>query len=507
MKSGIIQTKAQRNHRTLFPIFFLLAAVFLYLRTFLLPATPFIAFGDEVHYFLHAVRMLHGEQPYRDFFTFVFPGTDLLYFGVFRIFGVHQWVAQGLLLVLGLLLTGAVMWVSSGILRGRLVLLPALLFLAFDFTGALDATHHWWSTLCVLVATGLLLGKRDRHRIAASGAFCGMATLFTQTEGGLSLIAILLYLAMTRRKDERGPSVLHEAVLLVIPFLIVVGSVIGYYAGQIGLRTILYWTIYFPLAYFSTIPSHTPRAYLQMPPLHRPSDLFWSLPYFAIHLVVPFSYIFCIARLIRRRTEMEPLLWGKVLLITLAGLAALCSVMNAATFLRLCVVAPPALVLSVWYFSGASRLDRWVRGGLWATGIVALLYLPVTRQIHARACLDTPTGRAAFPNPWQYDKVRWFAERTHPGESFFDEPFVAFALSLNSPGPIDYVVPSQFTRPQQVDALLKSMTAQQTRFIYLYPELYGPIHGRDNLGPFREYVARNYHLAKADSRSQIWERN
>src|ERR1700754_483546 len=294
MKSGIVQMKAERNHRALILIFLLSAAAFLYLRTFLLPATPFIAFGDEVQYFLHAVRMLHGEQPYRDFFTFVFPGTDLLYAGVFRIFGVHQWVAQGLLLILGVLLTGAVMWVSSAILRGALVLLPALLFLVFDFTGALDATHHWWSTLCVLVAIGLLLGKIDRHRIAASGALCGLATLFTQTEGGLSLIAILLYLVMTRRKDkdERGSSVFHEAVLLVIPFLIVVGSAIGYCAHQVGLRTILYWTIYFPLTYFSTIPSHTPQAYLQMPPLHRPSDVFSSLPYFVIHLAVPFSYIF-----------------------------------------------------------------------------------------------------------------------------------------------------------------------------------------------------------------------
>jgi hypothetical protein len=506
MQSSTIQLKAKGNPRVLFLLFLLSAAAFLYLRTFLLPATPFVASGDEIHYFLHAVRMLHGELPYRDFFTFVFPGTDLLYAGVFRIFGVHQWVAQGLILVLGLLLTCAVIWVSSGILSGRLVLLPALLFLVFDFTGALDATHHWWSTLCVLGATGLLLGERDRRRIVASGALCGVATLFTQTEGGLSLIAIMLYLVLTRPKHEPGSAVLHETALLVTPFLIVVGGVIGYYAGQVGLRTILYWTIYFPLTYFSTIPAHTPRAYfLQMPRLHRPSDLFSSLPYLIIHLVVPLSYIFCLVRLIRSRTEMEPLLWRKVLLITLTGIATFGSVMNAPTFLRLCVVAPPALVLTVWYLSSASTLDRWVRGGLWAAGTISLLYLPISRQMHEQACVDMPTGRAAFTNPRQYDKVRWFAERTHPGESFFNEPFVAFALSLNSPGPIDYVIPSEFTRPEQVDALLKSMTAHQTRFIYLYPDLYGPIQAGDNLGPLREYVANNYHLANADSAGQTWE--
>jgi hypothetical protein len=501
------ETASARNHRSLYLISLLSSAAFLYLRTFLLPATPLNAFGDEIHYFLHAVRMLHGELPYRDFFTFVFPGTDLLYAGVFRIFGVHQWVAQGLILVLGLLLTSTVTWISSSVLRRRLVLLPPLLFLVFDFTSALDATHHWWSTLSVLAATGLLLDGRDRRRIVASGALCGIATLFTQTQGVLSLIAIVLYLVVTRR-NERGSSALREVALLVMPFVIVVGGVIGYFAGQVGLRTIVYWTIYFPLAYFSTIPAHTPRAYfLQMPGLHRPGDLFFSIPYLLIHLVVPLIYILCLVRLIRIRARMEPLLRGKVFLITVVGFATFFSVINAPTFLRLCVVAPPALILCVWYFSGAARQDRWVRCALWAAGIVFLLYLPISRQRHERAYVDLPTGRTAFTNARQYDKAQWFAARTHPGESFFNEPFVAFALSLNSPGPIDYVLPSQFTRPEQVDALLKSMTAHQTRFIYLYPELYGPIHAGDNLGPLREYIAKNYHLANADSAGQTWERN
>lgn len=502
------ETASARNHRSLFLIVLLSSAIFLYLRTFLLPATPFNAFGDEIHYFLHAVRMLHGELPYRDFFTFVFPGTDLLYAGVFRIFGVHQWVAQGLILVLGLLLTCAVTWVSSNILRGPLVLLPALLFLVFDFSSALDATHHWWSTLSVLAATGVLLNGRDLRRLVIAGTLCGIATLFTQTQGSLSLIAIVLYLVMVRRQDDRESSLLQEIALLVIPFVIVVGVVIGYFASMVGLGTIVYWTIYFPLTYFSTIPAHTPRAYLlQMPTFHRPSDLFFTLPYLIIHLVVPLGYILSLVRLRRTKSKMESHLWGNVFLVTVIGIATFISVMNAPTYLRLCLVTPPALILCVWYFSGPATPDRWVRGGLWTAGLIFLLYLPISRQLHERAYLDLPTGRTAFTNARQYDKAQWFAARTHPGESFFNEPFVAFALSLNSPAPIDYVLPSQFTRPEQVDALLKSMTAHQTRYIYLYPELYSSVHAADNLGPLRDYMAKNYHLARADSAGQTWERN
>jgi hypothetical protein len=140
-------------------------------------------------------------------------------------------------------------------------------------------------------------------------------------------------------------------------------------------------------------------------------------------------------------------------------------------------------------------------------GTISLLYLPVSRQMHERLYVDTPTGRVAFTSRKQYDKVRWFTARTHPGETFFNEPFVAFALSLKSPGPIDYVLPSEFTRPEQIDALLRSMTAHHTRFIYIYPELNGPVHAGDNLAPLREYIAKNYHLAKADSAGQTFERN
>lgn len=498
----------QRTQRSSSLLFMLAAAAFLYLRTFLISGVPFIAFGDEVHYFLHAVRMLHGEQPYRDFFTFVFPGTDLLYEGIFGIFGIHQWVAQAIILVLGLMVTGVVIWVSSTVLPGGLSLLPALLFLVFDFQSAMDATHHWWSTLCVLFASGLLLRSRSRGTIIAVGALCALATLFTQNEGGLSLAAIVLYLTLTRRNDQHALTLTREISLLIVPYLLLVGGVIGYLASKVGLHTIFYWTIYFPLVYFSTLKAHTPSAYFQqMPTFHRFGDIYFSVSYLVVHLVAPFSYVLCLVRLIRMKGKMEPLLWERVFLIALLGCAMFLSVANAATFLRICVVAPPAFIMLVWMFSTTTRQDRWVRGGLWTVGVCCLLYLPITWQTHKRAYVDTPTGRAAFIVPSQYDKVQWLAARTHPGETLLNEPFVAFALSLRSPGPVDYVMPSQFTRPEQVDALLKSMVANQTRFIYLYPELYESTNADDNLGPLRQYMASNYHLARKNLTGQWWELN
>ena len=481
--------------------------MFLYLRTFLLPRTPLAPYGDEIHYFLHAVRMLHGQMPYRDFFTFVPPGSDLLYLSAVRLFGIHAWMFQGIIVVLGFFLTCAILWVSTSILDGSLALLPGLLFLVLDLGGALDATHHWWCALFVLMAVGTLLGGRSERRLVVAGMLCGVATLFTHTQGGLSLLAIGLYVMWTAPREKRV-GLVRELVALVLPFVAVVGLLAAYYAWRVGLHTLLYWTIYFPLRYFSTLEAHTPRAYfLGMPKIQHVTDVLTAAPYVFVHLLVPLMYVLCLVRLFRVRRDKKEPRWQHVLLITLVGLAMFVSVVSAPTPLRLCVVAPPAVILCVWYFGRDTRLDGWVRRGFWVAALLPMVYLPINRQLHPRQYLDLPIGRTAFLDPREYELIEWYAARTRPGDSFFGNPTVALLLSLESPSSLDYVTVSAFTRPQQVQELVDSLEKHRTQYVDFYHELNDPPGADDNLGPLREYVARNYHLAKDSPERKIWERN
>src|ERR1700756_2936043 len=123
------------------------AAVFLYLRTFLLPSTPFVAHDDQILFFARAAHILHRQVLYRDFFEFVPPATDLLYAAGFRLFGVHAWLLQAWSIALGLALFFVMTQLASRIFRGPIILLPGLLFLVFDFATAMVPTHHWFSTL------------------------------------------------------------------------------------------------------------------------------------------------------------------------------------------------------------------------------------------------------------------------------------------------------------------------------------------------------------------------
>lgn len=488
-------------------LFYFVSIIFLYLKTFSLPATPFLTFGDEDHYFIHALRMLHGQVPYRDFFTFIFPGTDLLYAGLFRIFGVHQWAVQGILFLLGILLCWAVLSVSTSLLRQSSAILAGLLFLVFDFNSALDATHHWWSTLFVMIAAGLLLCGRSHMRILACGISCGIATLFTQMHGGLSLIAFALYLAWTNCEDEESTHLLRELLLLCVPFATILSIVVGYYVRLAGLSTVAYWTMYFPAVLFCRLKGNNTTIFFQRPPMHSAGDLASLIPYLFIHAIIPLIYGLCLVRLFKERKRMGQREWRNIFLLNLIGIALFASIVSAPTFLRLCVVSPPAVILGVWFCDQDAELYRWMRIALWIATIGSLVYLPIARQVRKHARIDLPTGRVVLANNRQCEKVWWLAQHTHPGETFFNDPTMAFSLSLESPGPLDFVTASEFTRPQQVDDLLLSMTAHGTRYIFLYPELTEPALPPGNLESFRRYVAMNYHPVKAVAGGEIWQRN
>src|SRR5580704_12395531 len=123
-----VGTSTAIRRRSLF-LFAAATLAFLYLRTFTLGGVPLIVSLDETLYFEHGIRILHGQVPFRDYFTYVMPGADWLYAGIFGLLGVHAWLAQTIVIFLGTALAGLLIWISSRILEGPLIFLPALLFL------------------------------------------------------------------------------------------------------------------------------------------------------------------------------------------------------------------------------------------------------------------------------------------------------------------------------------------------------------------------------------------
>src|SRR5271168_755620 len=105
------------------------------LRSFLFPHTPILLWGDQLGFATKGARVLGGELPYRDFFEFVTPGTELLYALLFRWFGVSLWVPNLTMALLAATATLWVTWCARRLVSGAFVVLPGLLMVGLVLSG------------------------------------------------------------------------------------------------------------------------------------------------------------------------------------------------------------------------------------------------------------------------------------------------------------------------------------------------------------------------------------
>src|SRR5437879_6104718 len=144
--------------------FLLGCLVFLYLSRFTLPDTPIYRIGDELIYLENAVKMFDGQTLYRDFFQFTPPGTEFLYFSLFKLVGIRAWVPGVILLLLGMGFAWLSVAITQRFISGVDVFLPGLLFLTCAYYWWLDCTHHCFSGLCVMAAVMVVLERRGLQR-------------------------------------------------------------------------------------------------------------------------------------------------------------------------------------------------------------------------------------------------------------------------------------------------------------------------------------------------------
>jgi len=484
------------------------AFVFLFLRTFLLPAVPFAVNGDEVLFFSRALRILHGQIIYRDFFELVGPGTELLYAFGFRLFGVHGWVIGAWHIVLGAALCVIITFIARQLLSGTAVFLPMLMFLAFDFSSAMDATHHWWSTLAALSAVAILIQGQKPWQVTLAGGLCGVATLFTQTQGALVLLAMAAFLALVRA--EGTVPIRKQLVLLFLPFVGVCACVFGYYAYVAGFHRLISDLLIFPLTGLSG-PVNSPKTYLhQLPPFHRVGDLVRGIPFLVIYALVPYCYFFNLYGLVKRRRN-SGLGWPKqLLLLDLVGLSLFLSIISGPRFFRICTVAAPALLICVWTVSQPGEVRKILRYALWCTSVAFMLWLPVHRQLQWHRTLQLPTGTVAFADEGQWQEMVWLAQRTSPGDTMFNDGAAILYLRLHNPTHTEFVNNDDFTSASDVNRILQTMQELPPQLVALVPDIAQTPH--DHSKPFTSYIharyclAETFYLGSNRFREEVWQR-
>lgn len=476
-------------------VFLLCACAFLYLETFVLPGVPWAPGGDQSIYLQHATRMLRGQLIYRDYDHFTLPGTDLIYLGLFRLFSARVWIPQAMLVFLGLGISWLAIAISRKLIAGPLAFLPGLLFLTLPFSGYLNATHHWYSTLAATAALWVVMEQRSVARVAMAGVLWGAATCFTQTVA-LGVLGLAVFLIWEHVPDESRALLFKKEAALFASFFAVLLAVNSYFIWQVGLKGFLYYTVVFVAKYYPSDWFNTWRVYLHGWHAIRDNSANWpDIPtYFFIHALVPGIYVLFLLCYRRERPFYRDESWNRIVLINVIGISLFLSVAAAPACNRLYTVSVPAIVALVWFCTRLRNLGAKLALTLTAAALILACVKPVVTQTRWRAFLDLPAGRTAFFDAAQYEKTKWVAEREQPSEYFFGDELVSFLLDLRNPARIPFLRPSAYTRPEEVQDLLQALELHKVRLIGWYPVLDTSRPG-DALAPVRLYLLNHYHVA------------
>jgi hypothetical protein len=218
--------------------------------------------------------------------------------------------------------------------------------------------------------------------------------------------------------------------------------------------------------------------------------------------------IFC-----RQRQEEDSVeLSSRLALVLLTGVAIFLAVVASPSLKRLSTVSPPALILLGWLLSrpGKIKMRRPLTALLTATSVAFALAIPIRVQTRWHGYLDLPGGRAALLDPTLWDEYLWALEHTRPGQYFFGLPPLYAPLRLRHPAPIEGLHPSEYTRPEQVAALVAGLEKYHVPLLILRQSndlLMSTPSPSDHLQPFRNYVLQNYRLARTFStKDDVWQR-
>ena len=415
--------------------------------------------------------MAGGQVIYRDFFEPVLPGTQYLFLGLIELFGVRSWIPSAMFVLLGMLLAWAGAAVSRHVLPRGLSFLPSVLLLAFMYVTEPDPTHHWYSTLAVMLALTLLIERRTPPRLALAGALFGLATLFTQTIGPAAALGTAVFIFWEyRAKNLASREFVKRLLILLVPLVAVDLIVVAYLAARAGLSAFAYCIVIFPYKFFRLWYWNSPQVYLANSEMPLFSSLLLELPavcvWFFVHFLVPFIYLIFLVRMFRQAKShpFEP--WDRLTLLTTVGLFEFFTVAYSPSWLRLCSVAFPGIIVFVWLVKSSRRSLLTVTNLLWVISLSVLAAQAVDVQLKEQRWISSPAGPIAIRDADRYEEYQWVQEELSRANTFSGLGLrLYYPFRLRNPTEVPFLTASDYTRPEQVQQVITSLEQRRVRFV------------------------------------------
>jgi 4-amino-4-deoxy-L-arabinose transferase-like glycosyltransferase len=471
-------------------------AVFAGALLYLWPLHDFLSFNaDEGITLASAERILRGQVAYRDFFTFVTPGSPYLMALWFKLFGNSFVVARSVLLVYAGLF-GAITYRLTRRVYGRAAALFAAALLVFGcMPSRFLVIHNWDSTLFALLT--LYCAQRVLEtptRFWCLSVGCGTAlTFLTEQPKGAGLLLGLVIAAAIFWLSPRGPRRVPMGNIgsAALGFAIPLTATCAYFASNHALAAMLEaWS--WPMRHYSvvnrlsfgTVPmsAHDLRdLYFNGPLGTRAVVVFASAPMFlvsALAVLVLASTLYAIVL----RCNAAPshaldvrVLGGSVFFgVFLATLATGRADLNHLLYLTPLFVYLVPSVLDIQHPSLRSLYKvRPIIACLLLFSFTGFGLVTVLRALGPATRAETRRGTTRFGSP---DEVlRYVDDNVAEGQHLYVYPYQAvysYMTGTVNPTRFEFLFQGMNT-PAQYESVIHDLAADRTPLVLLDPSFAG----------------------------------
>jgi 4-amino-4-deoxy-L-arabinose transferase-like glycosyltransferase len=466
-----------------------------------------------------AERILRGEVPYRDFFSFYTPGSFYLVAFLFRFFGDSLPVTR-----MSLAIAGAACSVVTYVLARRvssrgIALFAAVLATVIGVAYRFLVLPNWYSTLlcCLALYAAVRLIESQRAVWAfATGSLTSLTVLFEQSKGtGLCLGLALGFL--TLGMVGRAP-LFQRSISLLLGFLWPLILTFAYFGSQHSLIVLLQDWLW-PLRHY-TQANHVPYGWQNWsdnaretifhsgPAWMRVLKLFAVSPGFIVPML-PLAAVglfgYWTFKMRHPKAHLEKGRYYVLIFAVLSGLL-ISVVIVRADIIHFMYLAP------LWYvvlacILGAPELHT---HSLMAARRSLIAFVGITFGLMGFALLlaatgarnQTETRRGVIRTQGKDTVVEYIQAHVRPGEEVLVYPYLPlynYLTATRSPSRYDYFQPGMNT-PEQAQEIIASLKSHNVRavlfepwfahkFAHSWPGTPLAAIARD---PVADYIVRNY---------------
>lgn len=471
-----------------------------------------------------AQRILAGQVPYRDFFSFYTPGSYYLLAAVFRIFGDSIVVARVVLAVTGASLSALVYVLARRFCSRRVAAIAAAMTTLSALPYRFLVLHNWDSTLwaCFAIYFAIRFVEEPRSLWSlAVGWFAALTVLFEQSKGAGLCIGLVIAFASIWLLPS-GKSIITRGRLLaaiagfVLPFTLAFIS----FARQNAL-TIMLADWFWPLQHYSAA-NRVPYAYQNWSDETRRllftsgsaleraikcfaiSPSFW-IPVLPLVAVALFGYWLW---RVRRTGDTDRKSQSYIVACGAISGLLLSVVLGRADIIHIMYLQPLNCLVLAWCIEARDipvRLPGSARSILHAYLIAALVTFsmpPLFAALSAHNEINTQRGQLQTP---QKDSVVDYVQARVPaGQRILVYPYLPlyyYVTGTFSPTRYDYFQPGMNT-PEQAGEMLKQIRSQKTEVVlfeigftekiaHSWP---GTPLSSISHDPVADYIVRNYRM-------------